>query len=99
MGAPGPHDFAVRADGVRLAPSSRPPHPALNVRDDAYAPHRGGMAQLSTHFGKKESRIFLRRHLEPRDALDSTWKNFICAHESSGVPKPRKAPKQIDPMN
>jgi hypothetical protein len=35
---PGPHDFAVRADVVRLTTPSRPSHPALNVRDDAYAP-------------------------------------------------------------
>jgi hypothetical protein len=38
VGAPGPHDFAVRTHAVRLAAPARPPHPALNVRDDAYAP-------------------------------------------------------------
>ena len=41
-GAPGPHGFAVRITVVRPATMLRPPHPALNVRDDAYAPHRGG---------------------------------------------------------
>jgi hypothetical protein len=44
-GAPGPHGFAVRITVVRPATMLRPPHPALNVRDDAYAPHRGGMGE------------------------------------------------------
>src|SRR5262245_37187983 len=38
VGAPGPHDFAVRTDIVRLTLPMRPSHPALYVRDDAYAP-------------------------------------------------------------
>ena len=38
VGAPGPHDFAVRLSYARLASLRRPPHPAPNVRDDAYAP-------------------------------------------------------------
>jgi hypothetical protein len=38
VGASGPHDFAVRASAARLASLPRPPHPAPNVRDDAYAP-------------------------------------------------------------
>jgi hypothetical protein len=38
VGVSGPHDFAVRADDARRAPSSRPSHPALHVRDDASAP-------------------------------------------------------------
>jgi hypothetical protein len=38
QGVPGPHDFAVRADVVRLTTSSRPSHPALNVRDDRETP-------------------------------------------------------------
>ncbi len=42
VAAPGPYDFVVRNDISRLAQkrltSSRPPHPALDVRDDAYAP-------------------------------------------------------------
>jgi hypothetical protein len=28
----------------------RPPHPALNVRDDAYAPHRGGTDASMSYF-------------------------------------------------
>src|SRR5580704_11297100 len=38
VGAPGPHAFAVRFSIARLATPPRPPHPAPNVRDDAYAP-------------------------------------------------------------
>ena len=38
VGASGPHDFAVRSSITRLLMPQRPPHPALNVRDDAYAP-------------------------------------------------------------
>ena len=38
LGAPGPHDFAVRAGIVRLSMLPRPSHPADNVRDDREAP-------------------------------------------------------------
>jgi hypothetical protein len=38
VGAPGPHDFAVRHSVARLASLRHPSHPAPNVRDDAYAP-------------------------------------------------------------
>jgi hypothetical protein len=36
--ASGPHDFAVRIDARRLRASTRPSHPAPNVRDDREAP-------------------------------------------------------------
>jgi hypothetical protein len=38
VGAPGPHDFAVRFGAARLASPSRPSHPAPNVRDDRDTP-------------------------------------------------------------
>jgi hypothetical protein len=38
VGAPGPHDFAVRFGVARLAPPLRPLHPAPNVRDDRDTP-------------------------------------------------------------
>jgi len=38
VGTSGPHDFAVRELRIRLVRSSRPSHPALNVRDDREAP-------------------------------------------------------------
>jgi hypothetical protein len=41
----GPHDFAVREQRPSSCAPPHPSHPALNVRDDAYAPHRGGTAR------------------------------------------------------
>jgi hypothetical protein len=38
LGAPGPHDFAVRNNVIRLLTPLRPSHPAPNVRDDREAP-------------------------------------------------------------
>jgi hypothetical protein len=38
VGAPGPHDFAVREAARTSAHSPRPPHPALYVRDDRETP-------------------------------------------------------------
>jgi hypothetical protein len=38
QGAPGPHDFAVRAQHRSSVDAPRPSHPALNVRDDREAP-------------------------------------------------------------
>jgi len=46
VGGSGPYDLAVRARAARLATQVRPPHPALHVRDDAYAPlHKCGTAR------------------------------------------------------
>jgi hypothetical protein len=43
IGAPGPHDFAVRAGESRLPSPTRPSQPAPTYRDDAYAPlHEAG---------------------------------------------------------
>ena len=38
MGAPGPHDFAVRECATRQLAPSRPPHPRLTFRDDRDTP-------------------------------------------------------------
>ncbi len=38
VGMPGPHDFAVARACARHAQPTRPSLPALDVRDDAYAP-------------------------------------------------------------
>jgi hypothetical protein len=38
LGAPGPHDFAVRNNVIRLLTPLRPSRPAPNVRDDREAP-------------------------------------------------------------
>jgi hypothetical protein len=85
VGMPGPHDFAVRANGIRLPPPSRPSHPALNVRDDAYVPldeHR--TRSEGTNFGKKEIEIFLRGGLdmghvfEREDGISFSGRGVLC---------------------
>jgi hypothetical protein len=38
VGASGPHGFAVCEQHHSSGDASHPSHPALNVRDDAYAP-------------------------------------------------------------
>jgi hypothetical protein len=64
IGMPGPRDLTVRIDDVRrhdkhAATSTRPPHPALNVRDDRETPlYRGGTASVNINFWKKEIEIF-----------------------------------------
>ena len=63
VGRPGPHDFAVRAGIARLATPARPSHPALHVRDDAYAPlHEHGTATHNHMFSEKtKQNIFAPR--------------------------------------
>jgi hypothetical protein len=46
VGISGPHDFAVRESAARLAPLSRPRHPAPNVRDDREAPLFSGAGRI-----------------------------------------------------
>src|SRR6185312_10254980 len=50
VGRPGPHAFAVRIHIARPATSTRPSHPAPNVRDDRDTPlcARAGQAQHTT---------------------------------------------------
>jgi hypothetical protein len=65
IGAPGPHDFAVRMmPFVRArkhtATSSRPPHPAPDVRDDAYVPLVGQDGAEYAHIPKKRNREIFR---------------------------------------
>ena len=47
LGAPGPHDFAVRKVAARQSAPPRPPHPRLTCRDDRDTPlrERGGMSE------------------------------------------------------
>jgi hypothetical protein len=63
-GMPGPHDFTVRENCARRNATPRPPHAALNVRDDAYAPHRAGMRGGKHELRKKRSSIFSARRLD-----------------------------------
>ena len=58
MGAPGPHDFAVRVDAARLQHLRvhRIPH---HVRDDAYAPRVGAeWEELNTISAKTKDIYF-----------------------------------------
>jgi hypothetical protein len=52
VGAPGPHDFAVRVSLRSSCAAQRPSHPALHVRDDRDTPlfGRGGTAQGKPRF-------------------------------------------------
>jgi hypothetical protein len=68
---PGPHDFTVRENCARRNATPRPPHPALNVRDDAYAPLiERGCEEENTMFGKREARYFRRGGLTTQISLD-----------------------------
>src|SRR5580693_7612697 len=59
VGVSGPHGFAVRVGVARRATPARPSHPALHVRDDAYAPpDERGTAGEKHIFLKNESEIF-----------------------------------------
>jgi hypothetical protein len=70
-GMPGPHDFTVRENCARRNATPRPPHPALNVRDDAYAPLiERGCEEENTMFGKREARYFRRGGLTTQISLD-----------------------------
>jgi hypothetical protein len=72
VGVSGPHDFAVRADDARLAPSSRPSQPSLTRRDDRDTPsasRRDGATQ--SYFSGKRKQIFLRDGPDSRIALAS----------------------------
>ena len=66
VGAPGPHDFAVRISAARLASPLRPPHPASNVRDDRDTPllWRRDSRNTTTDFGFGKSEIFFTRGLD-----------------------------------
>jgi hypothetical protein len=65
VGASGPHDFAVRNNAARHASLSRPPHPAPNVRDDAYAPLvEAGRRINKAASSKRRSEIFLPEGLD-----------------------------------
>jgi hypothetical protein len=59
VGASGPHDFAVRVRAIRQRRKSRPPHPALYVRDDRETPllksaGRGELVKMICPTGKAE---------------------------------------------
>jgi hypothetical protein len=62
VGMPGPHDFTVRGNCARRAPSPRPSHPTPNVRDDAYAPlTEAGRGGLCINSEKTKVKYFVGR--------------------------------------
>jgi len=79
IGAPGPHDFAVRSSIIRLAQSlrltpPRPSHPAPNVRDDREAPLSWvrDRRKEATDLGSAQSGIFLQTGLDDLNRIEST---------------------------
>jgi hypothetical protein len=64
IGAPGPHDFAVRTNAARRAMNAlgdvRPSHPLPNVRDDREPPllWAGTSETVSLIWGKREAEYF-----------------------------------------
>jgi hypothetical protein len=55
----------------RLLSHPRPPHPTLNVRDDAYAPlDEGGTAQVAIDRGQKKSGMFFAGRLDDPNQLE-----------------------------
>jgi hypothetical protein len=72
VGAPGPHDFAVRGSTFRLRAQPRPPHPASYVRDDRETPlmweQDGG--RYGCDLGESRREIFFGRGLDRWNRVD-----------------------------
>ena len=74
IGAPGPHDFAVRKRCRSSSASPRPPHPALNVRDDAYAPLvSAGRAKHAADLAFRQSEEFFRQALDKPSCVEAAY--------------------------
>jgi hypothetical protein len=63
VGAPGPHDFAVRVSAARLASLTRPPHPASTSVTIAIRPscEGGTVRTLRLIWVSEKAKYFLRR--------------------------------------
>src|SRR5882724_8725460 len=73
IGAPGPHDFAVRARASRLPPHPRPPHPAstfVTTRTPLF--DEAGWRHEATDLGATGSEIFFRAGLDDPNQLERT---------------------------
>jgi hypothetical protein len=66
IGAPGPHDFAVRKQATFVSALPRPPHPALNVRDDRDTPLSARRDERShkSDFSRSRSDLFFAEGLD-----------------------------------
>jgi hypothetical protein len=81
VGAPGPHDFAVRFSAARLATPPRPPHPAPNVRDDRDTPLlRVRDAGKNTQFPIFRKRNFRAWRTDNPNQLESAREIRFYAH-------------------
>ena len=95
VGRSGPHAFAVRPVAARPASPQRPSQPALNVRDDAYAPPIEAGWHANNHlFLKNGSCLFslpllnrsngltgLTKSDFRRNLFDRQWRH--CSHDVS----------------
>ena len=78
VGAPGPHDFAVRSNNARLAHRLRPSHPASYVRDVRETPltMETGWPRETWFYEKRKRNIFAHRRIAD-DALKSHVKFLV----------------------
>ncbi len=91
IGAPGPHDFTVRMmPSVRArkhtATSSRPPHPAPDVRDDAYVPLVGQDDAEYAHILKIRNRNIFHRRAGQLFAEPARRPNHLARLRQEGQP-------------
>jgi len=85
VGAPGPHDFAVRTGAARLAPPPRPSQPASTYRDDAYAPlHEAGWLKGRHRSEKTKSGIFFAEDLDEWNRVETAREIRFFARAFSG---------------
>jgi hypothetical protein len=87
VGVSGPHGFAVRVGVARRATPARPSHPALHVRDDAYAPPDERGTAKKHIFLKNESEIFLQEGWTVASALHRLANIRFFAHAVFGSSK------------
>src|SRR5712691_5396768 len=85
IGAPGPHDFAVRARASRLPPRSRPPHPAstfVTTRTPLF--DEAGWRHEAIDLGAIGSGIFCRAGLDDPNQIETVGEISVCAQAIVG---------------
>jgi hypothetical protein len=91
VGAPGPHDFAVRTDIVRLTLPIRPSHPALAfVTTRTPLLSRRDARELAANRTKKEAQYFSSRDWTTQISLESLRKISVFTHSISPTAKSRR---------
>jgi hypothetical protein len=76
VGAPGPHDFAVRTDIVRLTLPIRPSHPALAFVTTRTPLVEAGRPRVSGQSNEKGSAIFFKPRLDDPNQLEIVAQNL-----------------------